>query len=295
MDIGGKIKKLRTAKMMTQSELAGSEITRNMLSRIENGAANPSLETVCYLAGRLHVSPGFLLAEEADERMYHKQSEVDAIKQAMKVGDYRIAEDMCRHAACEEDDEILMLLAECKLGLAIEAFSEGRLRECASLLDEAVEAGDASFYRMDHVAATAGVSFRYMRRLSATLGSNVIDEEGTNAFPALNDEFCRYAVILSESESESPNRGLVEALCGISQEESAYTLHLLAEEQMRKGEFDGAYELLHRILTEVISVPKPVLYFVFCDLEICCREREDFKGAYEYANNKLVILQQMLS
>ena len=44
MNIGKKIKKLRTSKLMTQSELAGSEITRNMLSRIENDAASPSLE-----------------------------------------------------------------------------------------------------------------------------------------------------------------------------------------------------------------------------------------------------------
>ena len=79
MNIGGKIKKLRTAKMMTQSDLAGTEITRNMLSRIENGSANPSLETICYLANRLHVSPGFLLAEEVDEKIYFKQSEGNAI------------------------------------------------------------------------------------------------------------------------------------------------------------------------------------------------------------------------
>ena len=50
MDIGKKIKELRSAKLMTQTELAGHEITRNMLSRIENGAALPSIGTVIYLA-----------------------------------------------------------------------------------------------------------------------------------------------------------------------------------------------------------------------------------------------------
>ena len=48
MHIGEKIKRLRTAKLMTQSELVGREITRNMLSRIENGAAQPSMATVKY-------------------------------------------------------------------------------------------------------------------------------------------------------------------------------------------------------------------------------------------------------
>ena len=36
MKLGEKIKKLRTSKLMTQSELAGDMITRNMLSQIEN-------------------------------------------------------------------------------------------------------------------------------------------------------------------------------------------------------------------------------------------------------------------
>ena len=40
-DIGEKIKRLRLQRNMTQSDLAGDQITRNMLSRVENGAALP--------------------------------------------------------------------------------------------------------------------------------------------------------------------------------------------------------------------------------------------------------------
>ena len=57
MNIGEKIRELRVAKLMTQAELAGTHITRNMLSCIENGSANPSLSTILYIAGRLNV-PG---------------------------------------------------------------------------------------------------------------------------------------------------------------------------------------------------------------------------------------------
>ena len=66
MNIGEKIRELRVAKLMTQSELAGSHITRNMLSCIENGTAQPSLSTILYIASRLNVPAGFLLAEEGD-------------------------------------------------------------------------------------------------------------------------------------------------------------------------------------------------------------------------------------
>ena len=57
MTTGEKIKKLRAEKMMTQSQLVGEHITRNMLSRIESDEANPSLGTLIYLAKRLNVPP----------------------------------------------------------------------------------------------------------------------------------------------------------------------------------------------------------------------------------------------
>ena len=67
MNIGQKIKKIRTEKLMTQNELVGNEITRNMLSQIENGSANPSLTTVQYIAKKLGVPAGYLLSEGDEE------------------------------------------------------------------------------------------------------------------------------------------------------------------------------------------------------------------------------------
>ena len=54
---------------MTQSELAGDAITRNMLSLIESGTASPSVKTLQYLAERLGVPYEHLLApkEEKEE------------------------------------------------------------------------------------------------------------------------------------------------------------------------------------------------------------------------------------
>ena len=75
---------------MTQADLAGSEITRNMLSQIENDVAQPSMNTIRYIAARLNVSPGFLLAEGNDEQIYLKYHEITDIKKAFMNEDYRI-------------------------------------------------------------------------------------------------------------------------------------------------------------------------------------------------------------
>ena len=59
-ELGKRIKEARLAKKMTQSELVGTFITRNMLSRIESGNACPSVKTLEYLAGRLDLPAGVL-------------------------------------------------------------------------------------------------------------------------------------------------------------------------------------------------------------------------------------------
>jgi len=290
MKIGEKIKKLRTAKLMTQSELVGTEITRNMLSRIENGSATPSLETVLYIAGRLNVSPGFLLAEGADEQIYLKHNEIVGIKQAFLSRDYRICRDMCLHAESARDDEIQMLLAECDLAIAIEEFDRGNLRVACEFFDEAVDVCRETAYRTDYVVATCEMYFRFMRRISATLSSNAL-EDNVNFYPSLTNEFCRYAYameLLEQGQMDAP-------LFFVEKSDAPMSLHYEATLAMQRGAYDDAYETLHEILLSEKSVPEPILYFVFRDLEVCCRETENFKGAYEYSMDKIELLQKLLT
>jgi len=293
MNIGEKIKKLRTAKLMTQSELVGGEITRNMLSRIENGAANPSIDTVYYIAERLKVSPGYLLADENDEKIFKKHSEIVGIKKAFMNEDYRICRDMCLTSDSCDDDEIQMILCECNLAIGWDEFNSGRLRESCELLDEAIEGCGGTLYRTDYIVASAAVCFRFIRLLSATLSSNIIDENEVNIYPAMTDEFCRYLLLferLSVSEDISDDE-----IAKIGKTDSPYVLHLHAKKKIMLGDHASAYDMLYTILRGEIAIPQPMLYFVFSDLEICCREVNDFKGAYEFSQDKLELMQRLLS
>ena len=157
MNIGEKIRSLRVAKLMTQSELAGNKITRNMLSCIENGSAQPSLSTVVYIAGRLNVPVGFLLAEEGDEIVYQKMNSLANIKRAYKAGDLAGCRSLCLSACPEPDDEIRLLLATCDAGIACEAFRHGKLRLCCRYFDEALRYADECLYPLPQIAAQATV------------------------------------------------------------------------------------------------------------------------------------------
>ncbi|MBQ2251536.1 MAG: hypothetical protein II329_01070, partial [Clostridia bacterium] len=232
------------------------------------------------------------LADEAEENLYAKMSEMKDIKNAYLSGNYRICRDMCINTRIEGDDEIALIAAECSLAIAKESFASGFLRSTVYYLDEAIGFADATVYYTEHIRSAAAICFRYMRNVSATLASDVIDEE-ENIKPFSFDDFSKYATAFEALETG--NMRLVQYFLSSLDESSPYSLHIRARMSIKEGRFDKAYDELYAILVHPRKIEEPIMYFVFCDLEVCCKEKKDFKGAYEYSNAKLNILQKMLS
>lgn len=61
--LGDRIRQLRKQQKMTLEALAGDELTKGMLSLIENNKAKPSMESLAYIASRLGVEVSELLDE----------------------------------------------------------------------------------------------------------------------------------------------------------------------------------------------------------------------------------------
>ena len=72
--LGVRIKEARKEKEITQTELAGSNISRSLLSLIENGNAKPSLTTLQYIAGRLDKPISYFLMSSQNQ-----QQDLDSI------------------------------------------------------------------------------------------------------------------------------------------------------------------------------------------------------------------------
>src|SRR5437588_1191784 len=67
--VGERLRQLRVASGLTQSELAGERFSKEYVSQIERGKTRPTQETVEWLAVRLGVDGGFLANGVAtDER-----------------------------------------------------------------------------------------------------------------------------------------------------------------------------------------------------------------------------------
>ena len=294
MEIGEKIKHLRTAKLMTQADLVGSEITRNMLSRIENGAAQPSLSTVLYIAKRLNVSPGFLLADEEDELLYFKSQEISNIKRAYSARNFELCKEMCENSEWN-DDEIMLIRAECSFRVGVKKFCEGSLRAASECFESAVECCEETAYDTSMISTRCRAYFEYMRMISPSLYYGADDE--TRDVVILGDTFCNYSGIFFDGEELGfLNIPYLAQRIEAFDENSPYRIHVNARLMMESGDYENARKLLHKLLVDGnYIVPEPMLYFLLGDLEICCKELDDFKGAYEYSVSKISLSQKLLS
>lgn len=135
MSIGERIYAARQEAGLSQRELAGENITRNMLSLLEHDQANPSLDTLRYLSGKLNRPISYFLGE--DTAYLPGLSELRQARQAYEAGAYFECLELLETA---ETGEILkpereMLWAEATLREAEQALEQGKDRYCHTILE----------------------------------------------------------------------------------------------------------------------------------------------------------------
>lgn len=137
MDLGQKLKQARLDAGLSQRQLCGNTITRNMLSQIENGSAKPSMETLKELAARLGKPVSYFLEEAAvvsantavmlQARQAWQRQDAAAVRQIL--ADYQKPDAMF-------DWEYGLLWQSASLLLAEQAIEEKRIPYAAALLQE---------------------------------------------------------------------------------------------------------------------------------------------------------------
>jgi transcriptional regulator with XRE-family HTH domain len=81
ISIGEKIKRLRKDMHLTQTDLAGSEISKSMLSQIENNTAMPSMKSLQYIADRLNKPVSYFLDDgtNKNEESHLPMNDINAL------------------------------------------------------------------------------------------------------------------------------------------------------------------------------------------------------------------------
>lgn len=192
MTLGQKIRAARQERGMTQKELVGDYITRNMLSKIEHDSATPSVRTLEYLAKALGVPTGYFLsgAHVSDGSV---PDGLDGARSAYRQGDW-----MACLAALEEDqlagtsDEGCLLRARAGLYAAQDALERGDWAAARELAESAQYYNQEGMYGDSATAA----------RLALIQGQAILclGEEG---FQAQRQAFHRAMEALEEDWRQS--------------------------------------------------------------------------------------------
>lgn len=136
-NLGKIIKQARLAKKMTQSEVVGDYITRNMLSQIESGAAMPSVKTLEYLCKVLDIQ-----IETQDFQGSSESTPTEKYQQLKKLYSDGSYEEVIKTDIPEFDDEICALKARSYLELAAKIAGSENINDSQRSVEYAKKAAE---------------------------------------------------------------------------------------------------------------------------------------------------------
>lgn len=257
MELGQRLRQVRMEQGLSQRQLCGDVITRNMLSQIENGTARPSMDTLSYLASRLGKPISYFLEEENASLPNLKTIEKARSLYREKNWSQLLSQlQQYRDADGGFDDERWLLQALCLMALAGETEDKAYALQ---LLHEAAEAGRQTLYYTEDLER---------RRLLLLAALSPAEELPCDDFALM---------LRTEKMLQKGRPDLAAALLECCEIGSGARWHCLrGEAAYRQGQYRDA-----------------ILYFQQAEdtypehcvqrLEECYRALEDYKMAYEYA------------
>ena len=107
MSLGRIIRQRRLQLGLTQSELAGKELSKSFISQLERDRATPSLQTLNLIAGRLQTTASSLLAEAEGPSFDSRMLALDYLQAAHRhaaAGRFNQAAHLAKQAlSCLQD------------------------------------------------------------------------------------------------------------------------------------------------------------------------------------------------
>jgi tetratricopeptide (TPR) repeat protein len=140
ISLGARLRQLRVAAGMTQSQLAGDRFSKEYVSQIERGKTRPTRETVEWLAARIGVDPGFLaegVAGDERTRLETRLAQAEALAESDRFEEAAEIYDRVRAAGTVTAIPELEVRAICGAWKALGPL--GRVREALELLTRARE------------------------------------------------------------------------------------------------------------------------------------------------------------
>lgn len=275
MTLGEKLRQVRVERGLSQAQVAGTQITRNMLSQIEHDQASPSVKTLIYLAESLDISAGWLLEEDGSGRLDEQA---------------RLLFQKRDYAACLElllseqqlSEEARFLLFQSALRYGRQLLDDGKIEEAEKTVKAALLADGSYISDRDRLEARGILCECVMRQ----------DRDSAEAF-------AQYLALYESCGIEREKRLLAAQyhLAARRPEDAENELQACRQEDtqvrllrgaaaVQKGNYEDALELLRglEMETQMTNAERETTYSL---LERCYKELEDYKMAYHYASLRL--------
>lgn len=285
MTLGQKLRKARIEKGLTQKQAAGDRITRNMLSQIENDVASPSVGTLEYLAARLDVRMGWLLEDE------QTQSEAEQLVQARTLAQQqRWADCLAGLDGQLGTDEALALRAIAAAHLAVAALDDERFDDARAYAARAIESSGRGLYRSAELRLRMAAVLARCAQQSGEDAPQAVGEYRKIYLTAQNG--VAYHLLMARYQLEQEHIQAAEreiwSIVDLPDESRAEYLVLRGRIAAKKEQYENAIVYLQQA-EQTEGLPRILRRELYRCMELCCRESEDYKQAYEYAAKQLAL------
>lgn len=263
--LGQRLKEARIEAGLSQRQLCGDTITRNMLSQIESGKARPSMQTLQYLAQVLQKPVSWFLDELPPEPPVDPTPE--QARACYQQGQYQQCLellDSCQQSSEGAEAELWLLRALCQLALAQQAVAEDKLHYARSLLEKTALAGRHTPY---YTSSLERERLLLLYECSPERSGELAAQLGEDDRPIL---------LRAQSFLQSGNFASAVTLLQAAGKKDGRWHYLYAQAAMGQQQYQLAAE---HFLAAEDTYPIPCAKA----LETCYRELEDYKMAYHYA------------
>ena len=258
--LGQRLKEARIEAGLSQRQLCGEVITRNMLSQIESGKARPSMQTLTYLAQALDKPVSWFLEEQPAEAPADEL--LEKARESFRAEKYQDCLEKLEQL--ESGDEVSLLRTMSQLKLARQAVEESRHHYARSLLEKAAQNGSQTAYYTES-----------MERERLLLLSECQPEQAAALEKLLPADY-RELYLRAEGRLAAGDFGRCVCLLQAIPEQTARWHSLMGQALMGQQEYARAAE-------SFLQAEEQYPALCAAALETCYRELEDYKKAYQYA------------
>lgn len=296
MELHEKIRRMRLEAGMTQSELAGDMITRNMLSQIENGSATPSVRTLKYLADRLNTSASYFLSDHEEDFLFQKVKFIGTIRTYLKNKDYNTCIQLCSLFAGKEDDELNLILAECFFYAAIADFQAGKLLSAHNGFITSQKHASLTLYFTNSISFIASAYIDLIKTVNIKndeMPVNASDSDPLRKIITIipQCDILYYYRALIMTETDPCMDGMTAELFIKNISGFVYNKHITARFAIFNENRGEAFRLLRDLDHD--DTPGAVRYHVLRDLERLAIQTGDFESGYNYSQKRLKLYNKM--